>query len=108
MANSKKSDLVALGAQYREARGAVAVHRRRQAEAEIAHGRLVRRLGHGHPDVEAAAAVVARAHGDVQWCRAVVVAAGEAYKGVPFDQVPHDRAVIDHARNEAGLTGEVR
>ena len=110
MAKSKKSDLVALGAQYREARGAVAVHRRRQAAAELEHGRLVRRLGPGHPDVETAREAVASAHTDVQWCRGLVVACGEAYKDIPFNEVPHDRAVIEHARNGAlaGLTGEVR
>lgn len=85
----KDPDLDALGRQYREARGAIAPHRQRQADAEVAHGRLARRLGPDHPDTQAAWQTVGQAAADVRWCQAVTVAAGEAFKGVPFDDVPN-------------------
>jgi len=103
VAKTKRPDLDALGRQYREARDSIAVHRRVQAAAEVAHSRLVRRLGPGHPDVEEAFAAVGRAHADVQWCRAVTIAAGEAYKGVPFDQVPNGPVEAHRAQALAAL-----
>ena len=101
MAKKKKPDLDALGAQYREVKESIATHRRRQAEAEVEHSRLIRRLGPSHPDIQAAWAAVEQAARDVAWCRALTVACGEAYKGVPFDQVPNDQAAIAPARDRA-------
>jgi hypothetical protein len=37
----------------------------------------------------------------VQWCRAVTVAAGEAYKGCRLDEVPNDRAATADIRERA-------
>lgn len=87
-------DLDALGAQYREAKAAIATHRQRQATKELALARLRRRLPEDHPDVSAARAAVVKAHADVRWCQGATIAAGEAYKGVTLDQVPHDRNVV--------------
>lgn len=84
-------DLDALGAQYREARASIGTHRARQAKAELALA-ATRRHTEDHADVDAARAAVERAVTDVQWCQAVTVAAAERYKGVPFDQVPSNRA----------------
>lgn len=91
---AKRHDLDALGAQYREAKGSIVVHRRAQAQAEVALARARRRhRDEDHPDVVEARQVVATRHADVGWCQAVMVAAGEAYKGEPLDEVL--------ARNEA-------
>lgn len=87
MAKKKAPSLDDLGAQYRDAKAAIADHRRRQAAAEVEHGRLARRLGRDHPDVEDARAAVVQAHSDVRWCLAVTVAAGEAYKGRSLEDV---------------------
>jgi len=87
----KKPDLDALGRQYREARDSIAVHRRAEAVASAAHSRLARRLGADHPDVAAAWDAVLAAHADVQWCKGLTIACGEAYKGVPLDEVPNRR-----------------
>jgi hypothetical protein len=83
------AEFEALGAQYREARDAVPVHRRRQAAAEITLGRLQRRHGPDHPDVAAARAAVTKLHHDVRWCQATAIAAAEAFKGCRFDDVPN-------------------
>lgn len=106
----RKPSLDALGAQYREAKASIAPHRRRQAESEVEHSRLLRRLGHDHPDVRAAWERVEQATADVRWCQAVIVAAGEAYKGVSFDQAPHDRGAASAGRERAlaALTGDLR
>lgn len=82
------------GRQYREAKASIATHRARQAAAEVELGRLLRaRQSNGRPSRYEAAVVEARervdrAHADVDWCKAVTVAAGEAFKGVRLDEVP--------------------
>jgi hypothetical protein len=75
----------ALGAQYRDAKDAIGVHRIRQARAEVAYAASVR--SKDSAAITAARAAVDRAVADVEWCRAVAVAAGEAYKGEPLADV---------------------
>lgn len=82
MAKKQPPTFEELGAQYRDARDSVAVHRRRQAQAEL-DLHQVRRTG-DVTAVKAAQAKVRAATADVRWCQAVVVAAGEAFKGVTF------------------------
>lgn len=103
----KQPDLDALGAQFREAQDAVTAHRRLEVDADMA--RLAWLQAHrgvpshelydrttGAPldpvlaDLEAG---LAKASADTDWCRALVLACGEAYKGEPLDVVI--------ARNEA-------
>lgn len=102
-----KKDLEALGAQYRDALNAVGPHRRRLADAELRRLEWLKRHrgvpaqliydsqtgDPTDPELVALDAGVAKARADVEWCRAVVVAAGELYKGESF-------AVVV-ARNEA-------
>ncbi len=78
-----------LGAQYRDAKAAIGTHRQHQGQAEIAYAQAYRQHRGDRtalPVVDAQTAVD-RAVGDVEWCKAVTVAAGEAYKGEPFDAV---------------------
>jgi len=80
-------DIDALGAQYRDARDAIATHRRRQARAELALAAARRRHPENSEQVATARAAVERAVADVRWCQAVTIAAGEAYKGQSFEDV---------------------
>lgn len=79
-------DLDALGAQYRAARDAIGPHRRVQAEAEVAYAMAAKAAGGDTTAlaVVKAKAAVDKARADVEWCKAVQVAAGEAFKGVTF------------------------
>lgn len=103
---------------FADAQAAVGVHRRVQADAEIAMAQWLRKHRHvpadrlygpdGKPrdrtlvDLEAA---VDRAHSDVQWCRSVAVACGEAVKGEPFETAAArndaNRAAMQAARTRA-------
>lgn len=89
MNDTDHGDFDALGSQYREAMASIGVHRRRQAAAEVAYAAVFHRHGgdRAAPDVVAALEVLDRAVADVQWCKAVTVAAGEAFKGVSFEDV---------------------
>jgi hypothetical protein len=94
-------DLDALGAQYREAKASVPAHLKRQADAEIAVAEWLkthrgvpadvlydRTTGEPlDPELRALEDAVEQAQADVAWCRGLVVACGEAYKGRPFDEV---------------------
>lgn len=86
---------VDLGAQYRDAKASIGVHRQRQATAEIAFAHA---FGRARGDRTALAVVDAQAAvdqavADVEWCKAVTLAAGEAYKGEPLDVVLERNAV---------------
>ena len=107
-------DIEALGAQYREARDSIGAHRARQAQAEQARGAWVK----AHrgvpadklydrstgvpidPELLALSAAVDRATADVQWCRAVTVAAAEALKGMTLEDAI--------AQNDAGRAAHQR
>lgn len=82
-------DLDALGSQYREAKASIGIHRQRQAAAEDAYAEALSRslMDRTAPEVVAAKVEVDQAVADVRWCQAVTVAAGEAYKGVSFEDV---------------------
>ncbi len=94
-------DLDALGVQYREAKASVPEHLRRQHAVEVAvvdwlkahrgvpdHELYDRETGAAlDPELVALEAAVEQAQTDVQWCRALVVACGEAIKGRPLDDV---------------------
>lgn len=95
----KAPTLDELGDHYRTAKASIAEHRRLQAAAETAHQRLAARLGHDHPDVAAARDAMTKAHADVQWCQAVTVAAGEAFKG---------RSLADVLADQTTSAGELR
>ncbi len=96
-----KVDLDKLGAQYREAKASVPDHLRRQGLLELERLAYLKTL-RGVPvdelydrqtgapldpklaDMEAA---IEQAQADVAWCRGLVVACGEAYKGESFADV---------------------
>lgn len=94
-------DLDALGAQYREAKASVPAHLKRQADAELArtawlkkhrgvpsHVLYDRTTGEPlDPELRDMEDAIAAAERDVAWCRGLVVACGEAYKGESFDEV---------------------
>lgn len=105
-----------LGAQYREAKDAIPVHRKRWADAERAYVDWLK--AHRHvpssryldpvtgeptdPELIALASALERAASDDQWVRGLIVACGEAIKGRPFAEVlasqgqrPDPTAVID-------------
>ena len=100
-------DLAALGAQYREAKQAVPAHRRRMAIVELEQAHYLRTLrgvpSHELYDRRTGEPRDARlvefdhllktAQADVDWCGAVEVACGEAYKGETLAEIA--------ARNEA-------
>lgn len=86
-----------LGADYRAAKAAVGTHRRILAEVELERQAwLKQRRGvpfhllfgadgePTDPDLIALSERVDEAHADVDWCRALVVACGEAIKGETF------------------------
>jgi hypothetical protein len=92
-----------LGAQYREAKAAVVEHVRAWGTAELA---LVAWLkakrgvpahllydaktgGALDPELATLERAVRKAEADVAWCRALVIACGEAYKGCAFEDVPN-------------------
>ena len=90
---------------YRAAKAAVIEHRRRQAAAELElHAWLQQRRGipphelydrAGQPKDPAHAAMeakVSKAVDDTNWCRALVIAAGEVAKGRKFADLIRDRA----------------
>lgn len=103
----EQPDLDALGAEYREAKAAVPAHLRKQADAELAQVAWLKRhrgvpshvlydprTGEPlDPDLRKLEAAMHRAERDVAWCRAVEVAAMEAYKGETIAEIL--------ARNEA-------
>lgn len=94
-------DLDALGAQYRDAKDAVPTHLRKQADAELAHAAWLKahRGVPSHvlydrdtgapldPELQELEGAIVQAELDVQWCRAVEVAAMEAYKGQPIEEI---------------------
>lgn len=84
-------DFDALGAQYRTALESIAVHRRRQADAELALAAARRRYPDGSPEIDAALERVTKTVADVAWCKAVTIAAGEQFKGCAFEDVPDER-----------------
>lgn len=100
MAN-KQPDLDALGAQYREAKDALPVHRKRWADAERAYANWL--TAHRHvpssryrnpetgeptdPELIALAKAMEQAAADDVWVRGLIVACGEAYKGRPLAEV---------------------
>lgn len=96
-----QQDLAQAGVDYREAMAAVTVHLRRQADAEVAQIEWLKRhrgvpahvlydADTGEPldpelvDLEEA---IRAAEADGAWCRALVIACGEAVKGETFDDV---------------------
>ena len=96
-----KVDLDKLGAQYREAKQSVTDHLQRQARLELERLAYLKTL-RGVPsdelyDRESGAplderlrgmeAAIDAAQADVAWCEGLVIACGEAYKGVPFAEV---------------------
>lgn len=97
----KPADLDALGAQYREAVAALRTHRKAEVAADLAvmtwerahrgvpsHLLYDRTTGEPtDPELIALTAARAKATADFLWCKAVVVASGEAYKGETFAAV---------------------
>ncbi len=92
-----------LGAQYRTARTSIGEHRRKQAAAEVALTRLLvtNRGMPDTPEIAAAREAVGKAVADVEWCKAVTIASGEAFKGVKFGPELYDTVLIAAARNRA-------
>jgi hypothetical protein len=82
-------DFDALGRQYREAKTSIGAHRVKQARTEVAYNETLRRHGgdRSAPAVITAQATVDQAVADVEWCKAVTVAAGEAIKGRSLEDV---------------------
>lgn len=97
-----KNDIDKLGADYRHAKKAVADHLRRQAALELEQAALLKRLrgvpadelydratgAPLDPQLAELEERIAQAEVDVRWCQSLVIACGEAYKGVKFDEVP--------------------
>lgn len=116
---AKQVDLDALGAQYREAKASVPAHLQRQHAAEMARLDWLkahrgvpsdvlydRETGEAlDPELRALEDAVTAAEADVAWCRGLVVACGEAYKGESFADVvarnEANRHLIDAARAKA-------
>lgn len=97
---------------YRDAKDSVAAHRKVQAGAELAlarwlqkHRGVPREQLYGPdgapavPELAQLEAAVDRAHADVKWCRAAVVACGERVKGRPFEA--HEAASVPAGRARA-------
>lgn len=96
-----KADLDALGARFREAKGAVGVHRHREVQVDLERMSWLRR----HRGVPSSAlydrttgdpihvelieldARLAKAAADTVWCEAVMLACGEEFKGEPLPVV---------------------
>lgn len=99
-----------LGADYRAAKASVGEHRQTQAAAEIALGRLLRanRGQSATTEIAAARKAVLDAAGDVAWCLAVTVAAGEAFKGCPIGEVPNGRELAAQHRARGLAALEIR
>ncbi|MFZ5863023.1 MAG: hypothetical protein ACOYXR_09315 [Nitrospirota bacterium] len=103
MARSKQVDLDALGADYRHAKQAVTDHLRKQSLVELERVDWLNRhrglppdalydIETGdptHPELVELYAAVEQAVADVAWCRSLVVACGEAFKGCRFEDVPN-------------------
>lgn len=103
----KQADLDALGAQFREAQAGVVEHRKREVAADLAvmawerqHRGVPRHLIYDretgdptHPELVALETARTKATADLDWCKAVVLAAGEEFKGEPLGKIL--------ARNEA-------
>jgi hypothetical protein len=97
----KKPDLDALGAQYREAKDALPVHRKRWADAERAYVDWLNTHRHvpssryldpetgepTDPELIALLAAMEKAASDDVWVRCLVLACGEAYKGEPLEKI---------------------
>jgi hypothetical protein len=108
-------DFDALGAQYREAKASVTEHRLKQAQAETAYATRYQRLAssgqplEGNAELDAARAAVEKAVADVEWCKAVTIAAAEEFKGESFETVVERNAlrespdVVEAAAAEEGL-----
>ncbi len=116
-----KPDLDKLGAQYREAKQAVPVHLRRQGVLEVERLAYLKTL-RGVPadalyDRQTGAplddrlrnmeAAIDQAQADVQWCTALVVACGEAYKGESLAKVLERNTAHRVAGPSAALTKEL-
>lgn len=71
-------DLDALGADYRAAVAAVGAHRKTQVDLELVWART---------QDPADLAAAQKAEADVNWCKALVIACGEKFKGESFDTV---------------------
>lgn len=69
MSSLTEAELDQAGADYRAAKAAVGVALRRQHDAELSGVNVAQRVA------------------DVAWCRALVVACGEVYKGCTFAEV---------------------
>lgn len=99
-------DLDQLGADYREAKAAVIVHRRAQAEAELARSGYLKakardrkkRAQIDDPELDELEAVVDSTLADVRWCQSLVVACGEELKGVSLAEAIKPREVAEKAR----------
>lgn len=115
----KQPNLDALGADYREAKASIPAHLERQKAIELERTAwLKKRRGvpadvlydreTGEPrdptlvDIESR---LATAEGDVRWCRGLVIACGEAYKGETFqailDRNEQNRAKVEQAKAQA-------
>ena len=112
-------DLDALGAQYREAKASVPAHLQRQHTAEVSRLQWLkahrgvptdvlydRTTGEPlDPELRALEDAVTQAQADVAWCRGLVVACGEAYKGESLADIAArneaNRHLIDEAREQA-------
>lgn len=95
------NDRSALARAYQDAKASVVENRRVQAVAELDQARWMKRHRHLppdvlydrdtgdplHPELAALAAAVDKAHRDVKWCRGLVIATAEAFKGEPFEKV---------------------
>lgn len=99
-------DLDQLGADYREAKAAVIVHRRAQAEAELARSAHLkarardrkRQAQADDPKLEQLDTAVTSTLADVRWCQSLVVACGEELKGVPLAEAIKPREIAEKAR----------
>lgn len=93
------------GRDYQDAKASVGAHRRIQADAELAVARWLRKKAHmrgadlydadgnaKHPELVALIEARTAAMADVQWCRSLVVACGEAVKGQSFAEVMEGHA----------------
>lgn len=103
MSSLTEAELEQAGADYREAKAAVISTLQAQADAELDRMRYLKPLkAKGVPDsaiwdpetgapIDAELAelddAVDKLVADVAWCESLVIATGEVYKGVSFDEV---------------------
>ena len=84
-------DWEARGVAFRAALASVPAHLRKQSDAELARIAWLQANPDGSPDdpvLVALTAAMHKAEADVAWCRALVIACGEAVKGCRFEDVP--------------------